>query len=136
MRYANESPFASVDVEEIAPAYASDIYRIIRTVAEYSNVINKLLGKVENVSVKDLNGYAYNVLNGNEFDVNLENNPAPFNAAVMAIYDMMDANGVLAANVADFTTGNGVYTVEFDVATSIGGINEKVIVNFDMFGIA
>ena len=128
--------FASIDVEKVAHAYASDINRVILTVAEYSNVINKLLGKVENVSVKDLNGYAYNVLNGNEFDVNLENNPAPFNAAVMAIYDMMDANGVLAANVADFTTGNGVYTVEFDVATSIGGINEKVIVNFDMFGIA
>ena len=39
------------------------------------------------------------------------------------------------ANVADFTTGDGVYTVEFDVAVSIGGISEKVIVNFDMFGV-
>ncbi len=131
--------FASIDVEKVAPAYASDINRIVLTVAEYSNVINKLLGKVENVSVKDLNGYAYNVLNGNDFVVDLENNDNAFNAAVMAIYDMMDAEGedaVLDANVANFTTGNGVYTVEFDVATSIGGINEKVIVNFDMFGIA
>ena len=49
-------------------------------------------------------------------------------------FDLDDA--VLKAKVADFTTGNGVYTVEFDVAVSIGGISEKVIVNFDMFGIA
>ena len=39
------------------------------------------------------------------------------------------------AYVSAFTTGDGVYTGEFDVAVSIGGISEKVIVNFDMFGL-
>ena len=129
-----------IDAETISASHASDIERIILTVAEYSNVINKLLGKVTSAKAYDLNGKAYNILNGNKFDgAAIANSENAFGAAITAIYNMLDGEGegaVLNANVADFTTGNGVYTVEFDVAVSIGGISEKVIVNFDMFGIA
>ena len=57
-----------------------------------------------------------------------------FAEAVKAIYAMLDEE-TTGAYVSAFTTGDGVYTVEFDVAVSIGGISEKVIVNFDMFGL-
>ena len=128
---------ACIDSSIISSEYASDIDRMILTVAEYSSVINKLLGKVTSASVKDLEGNSYNLLNGNDFNAEtIYNNKSKFSGAVLALHDMMDAEGVLKANVADFTTGNGVYTVEFNVATSIGGISEKIIVNFDMFGIA
>lgn len=130
---------SNVDAEYISSTHANDIERIIITVAEYSNVINKLLGKVTSAKVYDLNGKAYNVLNGSAFDGSaIADSENVFGAFITAIYGMLDAEGedaVLKAKVADFTTGNGVYTVEFDVAVSIGGISEKVIVNFDMFGL-
>ena len=124
-----------IDAKKISATHASDIERIIITVAEYSNVLNKLLGKVTNATAYDLNGNAYKLLNGSDFDgsaIVAGNNV--FAEAVMAIYNMLD-DETKNANVADFTTGDGVYTVEFDVAVSIGGISEKVIVNFDMFGV-
>lgn len=130
---------SKVDAEYISSTHANDIERIIITVAEYSNVINKLLGKVTSAKVYDLKGNAYNVLNGSAFDGSaIADSENVFGAFITAIYNMLDSEGedaVLKANVADFTTGNGVYTVEFDVAVSIGGISEKVIVNFDMFGL-
>ena len=124
-----------IDAETISAAHASDIERIIITVAEYSNVINKLLGKVTNVTAYDLKGNAYKLLNGSAFDgseIVAGNNV--FAEAVEAIYKMLD-DDTKNAYVSAFTTGNGVYTVEFDVSVSIGGISEKVIVNFDMFGL-
>ncbi len=127
---------AAIDAETISSAYASDIEKIILLVADYSSVINKLLGKVTSATVTDLNGETYKLLNGNDFDGSeIAESDNVFGAAVASIMAIID-DATLDADVADFTTGNGVYTVEFDVAVSVGGIEETVIVNFDMFGIA
>ena len=124
-----------IDAETISASHASDIERIILTVAEYSNVINKLLGKVTSAKAYDLKGNAYELLNGSDFDGSkIVAGSNVFAEAVKAIYAMLDEE-TTGAYVSAFTTGDGVYTVEFDVAVSIGGISEKVIVNFDMFGL-
>ena len=124
-----------IDAETISTSHASDIERIILTVAEYSNVINKLLGKVTSAKAYDLKGNAYELLNGSDFDGSkIVAGSNVFAEAVKAIYAMLDEE-TTGAYVSAFTTGDGVYTVEFDVAVSIGGISEKVIVNFDMFGL-
>ena len=125
-----------IDAETISTSHASDIERIILTVADYSSVINKLLGKVTSAKAYDLKGNAYELLNGSDFDGSkIVAGSNVFAEAVKAIYAMLDEE-TTGAYVSAFTTGDGVYTVEFDVAVSIGGISEKVIVNFDMFGIA
>ena len=124
-----------IDAETISTSHASDIERIILTVADYSSVINKLLGKVTSAKAYDLKGNAYELLNGSDFDGSkIVAGSNVFAEAVKAIYAMLDEE-TTGAYVSAFTTGDGVYTVEFDVAVSIGGISEKVIVNFDMFGL-
>ena len=121
---------AKVEPSDISAANATEIQAIIDMVAKVDTVVNKVLGKVESSVVYDVNGNACDLLSGNEFVVN-DNSVS---GLVSAIASQLSEDLLLNKTIADFMNVDGVYTVKCDVALSIGGIKETVIVNLDVFG--
>ena len=117
-----------VSPEDISAANATEIQAIVDMVASVDNLVNKVLGKVTTATV-DVNGTAVNLLSGKDFVVE----DASIDGLVTA-FGYVLSEDVLLTNIAEFMNEDGVYEFVIDAGISIGGINETVIVNIDIFG--
>lgn len=120
---------AKVEPSDISASNAAEIQAIIDMVAKVDAVVNKVLGKVESSIVYDVNGNATALLSDRGFTVNDASIAGLVEAAAVALSDE-----VLQKGIVNFMNEDGTYTVKCDVALSIGGIKETVIVNLDIFG--
>jgi len=126
---ALSSYVAKVKPEDISASSADEIQAIIDMVAKVDSVINKVIGKVESGVAYDANGNAYALLSGESFviaDNTME--------AVVSAFASQLSEGILLSNIGNFMNEDGVYTIKCDVALSIGGIKETVVLNLDVFG--
>ena len=128
--YAMAGFAKGIEPSDISAANAAEIQAIIDMVAKVDTVINKVLGKVESSVVYDVNGNVSELLNDQTFDVT-ENS---INGLVVAVASKLNEELILNKTLADFMNPDGTYTLKCDVALSIGGIKETVIVNLDIFG--
>ena len=120
---------ACMDAEHISASSAKDIERIIGVICDVSVLANKVLSKVDNASI---------VVNG--ADVDLLKDGAKFNLAsndikglVGAVSGMLSDDVLNNVTVADFENKDGSYTLVVNAGTTIGGINETVTINVDIF---
>ena len=117
-----------IDAEHISEANAKDIDAMVALVCSVDNIINKVLSKVTDAKVTTANGATYGLLSGTDFVVNGDD----FSALVKALKAQLGE--VKGIRVSEFANANGTYTATFDVAVSIGGIKETVVLNLDVFG--
>ena len=120
---------AYMDAEHISAANAKDIEAMVSLICSVDNIINKVLNKVTSATATTVNGATYGLLSGADFVVDGDD----FNALVKALKAQL-GNELKGIKVSDFVNADGTYTAKFDVAISIGGIKETVILNLDVFG--
>ena len=117
-----------VTPEDISTSSADEIQTVIDMVSGMDAVINKILGKVASANIKDVNGKSMALLNGNDFVVE----ESSIKGLVVGFGRVL-TDKVLDTSLADFANADGTYTFECDVALTIGGISEKVVLNVEIF---
>ena len=119
---------AKVTPEDISTSSAGEIQTVIDMVAGMDAVINKILGKVASASIKDVNGKSIALLDGDAFVVEESSIKGLVDGFVGVL-----TKEVRGTKLADFANADGTYTFECDVALTIGGIAETVVLNVEIF---
>jgi hypothetical protein len=120
---------AKVDPSDISASNADEIQTVINMVAGMDTLVNKLLGKVASASAYDVNGNALPLLSDRGFNVTEATVEGLVQAVAVALNDDVLNNGIV-----NYMNADGTYTVKCDVALTVGGIKETVILNLDIFG--
>ena len=120
---------SNMDAAHISEANAKEIEAMVAMICSVDGVINKVLGKVSSATATTVNGAAYDLLSGADFVINGDD----ITALVKALQAQL-GNELKDIKVADFQNTDGTYTAKFDVALTIGGIKETIVLNLDVFG--
>ena len=120
---------SKMDAAHISEANAKEIEAMVAMICSVDGVINKVLGKVSSATATTVNGAAYDLLSGADFVVDGDD----ITALVKALQAQL-GNELKDIKVADFQNTDGTYTAKFDVALTIGGIKETIVLNLDVFG--
>ncbi len=120
---------SNMDAAHISEANTKEIEAMVAMICSVDGVINKVLGKVSSATATTVNGAAYDLLSGADFVVNGDD----ITALVKALQAQL-GNELKDIKVADFQNADGTYTAKFDVALTIGGIKETIVLNLDVFG--
>ncbi len=120
---------SNMDAAHISEANAKEIEAMVAMICSVDGVINKVLGKVSSATATTVNGAAYDLLSGADFVVDGDD----ITALVKALQAQL-GNELKDIKVADFQNADGTYTAKFDVALTIGGIKETIVLNLDVFG--
>ncbi len=122
----------AIDADHISEANAKEIEAAVKLVCSVDNLINKVLGKVSEATVTTVNGEAVDLLiDDAKFEV--YEGEENLGGLVSAIYRVL-SNEIIGKHVYDFVNADGTYTGVFDIALSIGGIEETITLNLDVFG--
>ncbi len=115
-----------MDASDVSVGYADEIERAIGMISDVAPIIDKLISKVSDANVYDVNGNAYDLFSNRGFDVEDTTVEKLAEAVAVALGDQL-----LGTSMANFANENGTYTITCDV--TVKGITEKVTFTFDLF---
>ena len=121
------------EASDLSATYAADIEKLCNIVGQVEGLINKVLGKISNTSITDVNGVKYVGLSGASFDYDSTINNK-VGALVEAVANLLSAD-VLDSSISAYSNGDGTYTVKLAGTAAIGSHSayEEVVVNLDIF---